>query len=729
MTELTPFQAANDPQRLLRIGVVGCGRVATHHLRFISQIPNVTIVGLADQNEKIAHELAERYKVNEVHGSLEAMLGQANVDILHVLTPPFHHYSQALTAIQRGVHVLIEKPVTFQIDETEDLYRQAAARGVLLCPDFIQLFHPVFLKARAIVDSGELGRVIHVDACMSDGLDSPEIREARGLHWSFQLPGGVMHNLITHPLYLALYFLGTPETLTVKPRSLGVLPQGLTDHIETLIETARGSAYVVVSHAMRSQPSYYVNVFCENGVVSVNFDTSTILVNKPGTMPRSLERASANFMQATKLCGSGLKNIFDFVRGRLVPYQGLQELLPQFYAAVRNRTQPPISPELAKAVVRAEEEIFSRSGKLHLDLRRRRGRQTRDRRTEHVLVTGAAGYLGSAVVRLLVKEGYAVRATVRPLSNIQELEELGVEILFGDVRDPEFLLQAAEGMDIVVHAAAGLRGSTQHIVDSCVIGTQNVADVARKAKVRRVIYISSMSVYDFWQMKKGDVITEHSPLDDHPEFRGAYSLAKRKAEDIALSELQAAKPSWTILRPSVIVGRKKDSLGPIDSFRIGNMIVCMSPPKKTLRLIHVEDVAQMIARVLRDAATEGKIFVASSPENIRLMDYIRVCVRGRSPREKLRVVHIPYWFATLGVASLVVLRKVTGKGPGINLRRLAPVYRELGVSSEALKTALSWEPSEGLLERLSSEKSAGQLAVTTSENPSDQDVPVESEKA
>jgi predicted dehydrogenase/nucleoside-diphosphate-sugar epimerase len=729
MTELTPFQADHDSHRLLRIGIVGCGRVAAHHLRFISQIPGVTIAGLADQNERAAHELGERYKVNEVHGSLEAMLGRADVDILHVLTPPFHHYAQTLTAIQHGAHVLIEKPVTFQADETEELYRQAAAQGVLLCPDFIQLFHPVFLKARAIVDSGQLGRVIHVEACISEGLDSPEVREARGLHWSFQLPGGVMHNLITHPLYLALYFLGTPEALTVKPRSLGVLPQGLTDHIEALIETARGSAYVVVSHAMRSRPSYYVNVFCENGVVSVNFDTSTLLVNKPGTMPRSLERASANFMQATKLCASGIKNISDFVRGRLVPYQGLQELLPQFYAAVRNRTEPPISPQLAKAVVRAEEEIFSRAGKLHLDLHRRRGRRTRGRRTEQVLVTGAAGYLGSEVVRLLVKEGYAVRAIVRPLSNIQELEDLGVEIFFGDVRDPEFLLQAAEGMDIVVHAAAGLRGSTQHIVDSCVIGTQNVADVARKAKLRRVIYISSMSVYDFWNMKKGEVITENSPLDDHPEFRGAYSLAKRKAEDIALNELRAGNPSWTILRPSVIVGRKKDPLGPIDSFRIGNTIVCMSPPKKTLRLIHVEDVAETIVRVLRDAATQGKIFVASSPENLRLEEYIRVCVRGRSPGEKLRVVHIPSWFATLGVASLMLLRKVTGKGPSMNLRRLAPVYRELGVSSDVLKTALNWEPPQGLLERLSSEKSAGQLPATTSDSTNNQDVPVESEKA
>jgi predicted dehydrogenase/nucleoside-diphosphate-sugar epimerase len=706
MTLPIASQISKGPDKPLRVGIVGCGRVAAHHLRFISQVPGAVIAGVADQDEALARQLGERYNATHITGSLDALLEKASLDVLHVLTPPFNHYDQTLLAIEHGVHVLIEKPVTFRASETEELYQRAAARRVVLCPDFIQLFHPAFLQARAAVDSGELGRVIHVESCLSEPLSSPDIREARGLNWAFQLPGGIIHNFISHPLYLALYFLGYPERISATPRSMGALPQSLTDHLEVSIETPRGSGYVVVSHATQSRPSYFANIFCEKGVVSVNFDTSTVLINKPSGLPRSVERASSNFVQAGQLCKTGVRNILDYVQGRLVPYQGLQELIPQFYDAIRNNTLPPISSDLAKAVVRAEESIFAQAGKVHLDLRQRPARTIAHLHAERVLVTGAAGHLGSEIVRSLVREGYHVRAMVRPLSDIRQLEELGVEIVFGDVRDLDSLIQAAQGVDFIIHAAAGLRGTTNHIVDSCVIGTHNVSEAAQKANVRRVIYISSMSVYDFPSLKNGAVITEQTPLDEHAELRGAYSLGKRKAEAVALAHLQDEGPHWTILRPSVIVGHGRNPLGPTDGIQVGSLIICMSPPRKNLRLIHVEDVATAVLRILGTDSTRGKIFVLSSPERLPLAEYIRVCVKSMSQHRNSRVLHVPSWFATLGVSSLMVLKKVTGKGPSMNLRRLSSAYRDVGVNSETLKAAIDWEPPRGLLDRLRRERTS-----------------------
>jgi len=689
--------------RPLRVAVVGCGRVAIHHLRFISQIPGASVVALADQNERSARDLGEQYKVDQVHSSLESMLEKSTPDVLHILTPPAQHYSQALLAIEHGVHVLIEKPVTFRAWETEDLYRRANAKGLSICPDFIQLFHPTLLRARKIAESGELGRVVSVESCLTQDLNMPELTEARGLHWSYQLPGGVLHNYITHPLYLALHFLGIPRAITVIPRSLGVLPQGLTDHLDVLIDTASGSGHIVLSHAMQCHPSYFLNVFCEKGVISVNFDTATLLVTRSAMMPRSIDRATSNFRQAAFLCSSGVRNIVDFVRGRLVPYQGLQELIPRFYESIVNRTQAPISPDFTMALVRAEEDILSQAGKLHLDLHSRTSHPRDYQHPERVVVTGASGYVGSAVVRRLVKEGYSVRALVRPLSHVERLEELGVEILFGDIRDLEFTVRAFEGMDVVIHAAAGLRGSSNHILDSCIIGTQNVAEAARRANVGRVIYLSSMSVYDFSKMKDGDVVTENSPLDDYPELRGAYSCGKRKAEDVALARLQDTRPSWTILRPSAIVGHNGDLLGPIGS-RVGRYVICMSSPKKNLRLVHVEDVSDGLVRLMQNDSTAGRVFVLSASEKLPIRDYLEILSRV-SPHQKLRVLHVPFWFAKAGVGALMVLRKITGKGPSMNLRRLIYLYRDVTVNSGAVQEALSWEPGGGLLDRLKRERS------------------------
>jgi nucleoside-diphosphate-sugar epimerase len=247
--------------------------------------------------------------------------------------------------------------------------------------------------------------------------------------------------------------------------------------------------------------------------------------------------------------------------------------------------------------------------------------------------------------------------------------------------------------------AAGLRGSTQHILESCIAGTQNVAEAARRSGVGRVIYMSSMSIYDFTKLKDGDVITEQSPLDDQPERRGAYSWGKRKAEDVALSGLQDEATPWTVLRPSVIVGHTEDRFGPV-GFKAGGLVVSMSSPKKNLRLVHIEDVGAAIVRLVQNDATKGKVFVVSSPDKVRVSDYLDACLEQTDPQRRPRVLYVPYWFAKLCAAGLIALRKVTGKGPNLNSARLAYIYRDAVVDASRLKEAVGWAPPAGLLDRL-----------------------------
>ena len=200
--------------RPLRVGLIGCGRIADHHFRFISKSKNAQLVAMSDPNLENASRLAKLYGVDKVYASHVEMLDASGLDVVHVLSPPQFHYSQAMDAINHGVHVLLEKPCTFRPEELEDLYRQAESKGVLLCPDFIQLFAPAFLEAASAIDSGELGRVVHVDINLSLDLNASELREAEGLHWSFNLPGGIFHNNSTHsrPNQVQLFFLRLPNS-------------------------------------------------------------------------------------------------------------------------------------------------------------------------------------------------------------------------------------------------------------------------------------------------------------------------------------------------------------------------------------------------------------------------------------------------------------------------------------------------------------------------------------
>lgn len=158
-----------------------------------------------------------------------------------------------------------------------------------------------------------------------------------------------------------------------------------------------------------------------------------MFVERQSALPGFVERAPFNFQVSGQLMTEATKNFYNFARGRLLPYQGLESLIPKFYDTIKQRTAPPKSKQLALAVTQAEEQVCARAGKLHVDNSCRPSSQTNLKHSDKVLVTGAAGYVGAALTIRLVKDGYYERALVRPLSRI---EALGVETFFADVRDP-----------------------------------------------------------------------------------------------------------------------------------------------------------------------------------------------------------------------------------------------------------------------------------------------------
>jgi len=681
----------------LRIGITGCGKVARYHARFIKEQNDAQLVGVADVAQDAARAFAAEYNIPVVKESVTSLLDDVPLDVLHVVTPPAYHYQCARAALDRGVHVFLEKPMAFTAAEVTDLYERAAAAGVLLCPDFIHLFHPRMRELLAAVESGKLGKPVHVESrlCINLEEETPDLREAIGLHWSHLLPGGMLRDYAAHALYLALYFAGWPSQIQVTSRAGGILPQGLPHHLTVQIDGTQCTATVLLSCGIRPS-SLGVRVLCERGSAEASFDTQTVLVRGQSPLPRRIALATSNFTDSWRLSTTAVSNIANYLRGKVVPYAGLRSLLPAFYASVRNSDLPPIRRELASAVSMAEEAIFANAPHVATQGVCSPSAQTDLRYNEKVLVTGAAGYIGRAAVTALVQNGYYVRALVRPTSSVEALKRLGVEIVWGDVRSFEDVNAAAAGVDVIVHLAAGLRGSDKFVVDSSVQGTQNVSRAALLQRVKHVIYMSSMSVHDMTAMKNRQPIREDSPLEANAEVRGAYSLGKRRAEDIALAHLHDTSPTWTILRPALVVGRGGDATGAA-GWMLGRNLVCISSPRKRLLLIHVEDVAAAIVQIIQHESARGKIYTLSQPEHITLRQYVNACLR---PQQDVRAVYVPYWFAMLGVAAAKTAKKLLGRGPSLNRRRLLSVYRNLNADCERLRQDTGWQPAPGLLRRL-----------------------------
>ncbi len=358
----------------LRVGIVGCGKIAEYHVRFIQQMRNAVLVGVADVNEQAARQFGERHNIVNVHGSLEDLLRSTKLDVLHVLTPPASHYACVSLALDNGVHVLVEKPIAATLDEARALYDRAAAAGLSLCPDFPQLFHPKMQRAMSLIDSGKLGRIIHVEVHYTFSFDASEAEGGPGVPWRYRLPGGVLHDYVTHLLYLSLRFVGEAQDIHVISRAFGSLPQQLVDSFSVTLTGKECTASVLLS-LLPGPASYDIRIFCERGTVHVDFEANTLIVSGESALPRALQRAVGPVAVGWALSNEAVRNVIAFLRGRLVPYAGLQALIYRYYASIRGLEEVPISRALALSVCEAEEKIVQEGGKYHLDTARRPSRQ------------------------------------------------------------------------------------------------------------------------------------------------------------------------------------------------------------------------------------------------------------------------------------------------------------------------------------------------------------------
>ncbi|MEJ2008043.1 MAG: NAD-dependent epimerase/dehydratase family protein [Acidobacteriota bacterium] len=169
------------------------------------------------------------------------------------------------------------------------------------------------------------------------------------------------------------------------------------------------------------------------------------------------------------------------------------------------------------------------------------------------LVTGANGFVGSHVARMLVERGEKVHVLLRPQSSLRVLEGLPVEKVYGDLRDPQSLDRAVEGVERIFHVAADYRlgaSNPQDIYDSNVTGTRNLLEAARRAGVKRIVVTSSVATI---AVDRGSVLPNERTEARLEEMIGHYKRSKFMAEQEALRAANEGLPV-VVVNPTTPVG-------------------------------------------------------------------------------------------------------------------------------------------------------------------------------
>jgi len=186
-----------------------------------------------------------------------------------------------------------------------------------------------------------------------------------------------------------------------------------------------------------------------------------------------------------------------------------------------------------------------------------------------VLVTGAAGFIGSHVVHLLLSKGYSVRATARNPESAQFLEAFpknkgaSLEIIQMDLLNKETVDAAVDGCEIVIHCAAalmiGVRDAQRDVVDPSVLGTQNLCSALQDAGcVQTIIHTSSVAAIRRTHYQNGQVFSSSDWCDDASLQTNAYGLAKAEAERVMRSFVEQyseqLRPRLVTIHPSIVFG-------------------------------------------------------------------------------------------------------------------------------------------------------------------------------
>ena len=142
---------------MLKVGIVGCGKIADSHASQLKRIPGCEIVGVCDREPLMARQLYERFPIKACYRDVTELLEQAEPDVVHITTPPQSHYDIAKTCLEWGCHVYVEKPFTVDAAEAEALIGLAERKGLKITAGHDDQFRPATRRMRSLVQTGFLG--------------------------------------------------------------------------------------------------------------------------------------------------------------------------------------------------------------------------------------------------------------------------------------------------------------------------------------------------------------------------------------------------------------------------------------------------------------------------------------------------------------------------------------------------------------------------------------------
>jgi predicted dehydrogenase len=331
----------------IKAAVVGAGLIAgkKHIPAFLRHKNKVELTALCDLNQEGARKLAAQFGVPRVYSDLGEMIETEKPDLVDICTPPQTHVRLAVEAMDRGCHVLIEKPMALTVAECDKIVEASERNGVKVCVGHSDLFYYPFMEARQLVSSGAIGKFRGMRIMLSTPTDYMTSRED---HWAHKLPGGVIGESGPHIVYMTLAFINPIRKVSVDAMKVLDFPWSRYDDYRINLIGDKAISSVSLSYTT-DQWAARLDILGEKGILTLDLE-AMYLVNssrpKLSPVPVALSILSESGQIVQNLVSKGVR----LAAGK---YENTHDMIvSRFVDSIRNNTASPVSADEGREAVR-----------------------------------------------------------------------------------------------------------------------------------------------------------------------------------------------------------------------------------------------------------------------------------------------------------------------------------------------------------------------------------------
>jgi len=251
----------------MRIVVIGAGYIAdTVHIPCWSKIEGTHVLGIFDVARDRAAKMAHRHRIAKIYETYKEAVADQSVDIIDICTPPSTHANLALEALKSGHNVLTEKPLAVSYADAQKVVNLAKNKSLKIGIVQHYVYSRAIQEAKKRIVSGEIGNLLSVEVFYPIGRANPSLWNSRPSE------GGLLFELGSHPIYIALYLLGCPDEI----HALGNLPT-TTQYCFASILLRRGSTTAMIHLSHNPSYNYRVRIHGESKSLMVDLVSDNIV--------------------------------------------------------------------------------------------------------------------------------------------------------------------------------------------------------------------------------------------------------------------------------------------------------------------------------------------------------------------------------------------------------------------------------------------------------------------